>query len=724
MILRLCLILKINLSNHELKKLTDSLLFLLNWSTSEGSAGIKRWKTISDSCLRWCLLGTTTGFKVRNRGQKATIHPKFKWITWYKRSFNFKILVLTLLCFHRYLRSTPKIDLSSIVSPVSVPIRYLLKCSWSIILQKQIFSLTREFCRADRLKGPLGEFFLSNQSEKSGPNGTAFHKTEDDFVALWHQPLLGLCLMIEFFCQRSYLTDLSLRRSSIRFLLYNLKKGWWRFPGIWWSRLKGQKPSLIHSKLIGLSDKSGKTRVIAICDWWSQTLMRPLHDQVFRYLRTLDTDGTYDQDKQRNRVQQWTSGKYGNVFSYDLSSATDRFPVVIQALCLYLGGFLNFWGSVRWWVIMSRRLFWIQMGRRFVKVRYAVGQPMGLYSSWAALAYTHHVIIWFACAINGKDYRRFKRYALLGDDIVIADETVAKTYYFVMTSLLGVSINKDKSFQSSTVAEFAKSLFVGGLNVSPLSWDLLSLRRVYYWQDVLLLLEEVSNRKIVVTLRDYWNACLFESGPGIDPDVLLFLLTCPYTRVNWSHTFLSPFGDWDQYTAGYIEYLQASSRTSSYDSELALGVLQKLEVDLPWLTVNPHSDLDYHPLVVLANNAVKHARTLGLIQGSRFRFCVGEGFTSYFIHDPVGEVTDLQDWIPDYHPLTFRGVLPNQQELKIGKSKDMRALTELRKELPVSAIIRISKLMSCERSKLPWLLLYFGEEKYREFSRDDFKDWS
>jgi len=50
-------------------------------------------------------------------------------------------------------------------------------------------------------------------------------------------------------------------------------------------------------------------------------------------------------------------------------------------------------------------------------------------------------------------------YALLGDDIVIADEAVAGSYHLVMTEYLGVDINLSKSLVSSSgIMEFAKRL--------------------------------------------------------------------------------------------------------------------------------------------------------------------------------------------------------------------------------------------------------------------------
>lgn len=68
----------------------------------------------------------------------------------------------------------------------------------------------------------------------------------------------------------------------------------------------------------------------------------------------------------------------------------------------------------------------------------------------------------------GKGGANFNGYALLGDDIVIADEEVAK-HYKILMDILGVEISPFKSLVSHTgVMEFAKRL-IGPLGeVSPI----------------------------------------------------------------------------------------------------------------------------------------------------------------------------------------------------------------------------------------------------------------
>lgn len=92
---------------------------------------------------------------------------------------------------------------------------------------------------------------------------------------------------------------------------------------------------------------------------------------------------------------------------------------------------------------------------------------MGALSSWAMLALTHHLIVQFAARRVGYS-QWFSHYALLGDDIVIADEAVARVYLQVMADL-GLTINLSKTITSSKgVFEFAKRLITPETELSPI----------------------------------------------------------------------------------------------------------------------------------------------------------------------------------------------------------------------------------------------------------------
>lgn len=55
------------------------------------------------------------------------------------------------------------------------------------------------------------------------------------------------------------------------------------------------------------------------------------------------------------------------------------------------------------------------------------GQLLGFYGSWPVFTLTHHMLVWYA-AWRIRPGVKFLDYALLGDDNVIADPVVAKSY--------------------------------------------------------------------------------------------------------------------------------------------------------------------------------------------------------------------------------------------------------------------------------------------------------
>lgn len=143
-------------------------------------------------------------------------------------------------------------------------------------------------------------------------------------------------------------------------------------------------------------DKENKVRVIAIADYWSQTVLRPLHLYLFSVLKRITQDCTFNQGSFAEKL---ALGSRGDDFvSADLSAATDRFP--IEVIALVLSGRLPKWYVEAWKTIMSRPL---KKPKSDEFISYAVGQPMGMYSSWASFALAHHFIIFYICRKTGID---------------------------------------------------------------------------------------------------------------------------------------------------------------------------------------------------------------------------------------------------------------------------------------------------------------------------------
>jgi hypothetical protein len=230
-------------------------------------------------------------------------------------------------------------------------------------------------------------------------------------------------------------------------------------------RLLGGAITLCIAKLSVVYDQAGKARIVGITNWWIQVILEPLHTAILSQLRKIPMDGTFDQIAPVKRlVDSVPSGQ--RFYSFDLSSATDRLPIDIQRdiLNLLIPKLGTLWadllGSLEWqWTSLNKHV-------PVREYKYAVGQPMGAYSSWAMLALSHHIIVHVAALKVG--IFSFKAYAILGDDIVIADDAVAAEYLKLM-KLLGLEINLGKSLISKDFSEFAKR-WIGpkGLDLSPL----------------------------------------------------------------------------------------------------------------------------------------------------------------------------------------------------------------------------------------------------------------
>jgi hypothetical protein len=98
-------------------------------------------------------------------------------------------------------------------------------------------------------------------------------------------------------------------------------------------------------------------------------------------------------------------------------------------------------------------------------INYSTGNPMGFYSSWASFALSHHFIVFHCCKNLGISWNTAPYY-LLGDDVVICDESLALEYKRVIKNL-GLHISEPKSFVSPHFFEFAKRLFYRGEEITP-----------------------------------------------------------------------------------------------------------------------------------------------------------------------------------------------------------------------------------------------------------------
>nr|UPW42141.1 MAG: putative RNA dependent RNA polymerase [Zhejiang mito-like virus 10] len=206
-------------------------------------------------------------------------------------------------------------------------------------------------------------------------------------------------------------------------------------------------------KLSFIFDPECKLRIVAIVDYYTQLYLKPIHEKIFIKLKNLPQDRTFTQDP----FMKWKDDE-NSFWSLDLSSATDRYPIQLQRRLLEKVFSDNLAKS--WMNILSTREFTTPEGN---KLRYSAGQPMGSYSSWAAFTLTHHLVVHWCAKLEGID--NFSDYILLGDDIVIKNDRVAKRY-IEWTNYLGVDISEHKTHVSKDTYEFAKRWICKGKEIT------------------------------------------------------------------------------------------------------------------------------------------------------------------------------------------------------------------------------------------------------------------
>jgi hypothetical protein len=379
-------------------------------------------------------------------------------------------LVNTILVSTRSFNLGKKVSISSIIDdPKEFRSKELLK---PINFSMYVSSFWKElgFRRGPRISVPSGLAFTAfHMTSKTGPY--SMNKAN----ALWVSMVEVMALPVSLVESIKILGGevLALRIQTLRDNYELLRKVLDILP--FW---KGEPVTL--RRICSFPDKELKIRIIALLDYWSQTSLRPLHSWLFRILKRIPQDCTFDQDSFKD-----TLGSSGVYYSVDLSAATDRFPIWLIAQVLE--GYLPKSYVTAWKDVMVGYSFDYNKD----SINYRVGNPMGAYSSWASFALAHHFIVYVACWKAGRPWSKCQ-YSLLGDDIIIRDDEVAKEYMDLIAGL-GVEYSIPKTHISPHFFEFAKRIFYKGVEVSPFPISALkeSTKRFYLFSE---LMRQQSNR--------------------------------------------------------------------------------------------------------------------------------------------------------------------------------------------------------------------------------------
>jgi len=209
-----------------------------------------------------------------------------------------------------------------------------------------------------------------------------------------------------------------------------------------------------------LQEQGCKARVVNQPSARVQYGFYPLHSILSRLNRELFPRESCVEDQVKGIYTVLDHLESGNdVYSVDLSSATDRFPRRVSNQLLLSLGLTKYAQAMEQYCQEEFPLYYDnKLSAQCLK--YSVGQPMGLYGSFplfhmsnllvASIAWKRMEQVHKNSLVSFHDGTCFR---VLGDDIVISDKRIAHAYCEIMRTL-GCEISVNKSF-SGKVAEFA-----------------------------------------------------------------------------------------------------------------------------------------------------------------------------------------------------------------------------------------------------------------------------
>jgi hypothetical protein len=207
-----------------------------------------------------------------------------------------------------------------------------------------------------------------------------------------------------------------------------------------------------------LQEPGYKLRSIASPYRLFQVASQPLKDDLGRLVRELDWDCTHDQGKALPYIQKvLKSGE--QVYSVDLSSATDYFPYELQQIALE-----TIYGENNPYIQLFREVSRATWKSELGDIVWKRGQPLGFNPSFFTFTLTHGLVL---LTLLGKKYDH--QFFVLGDDVVILDKKLFQDYRSWL-SAMGCPYSPDKTLVSSELAEFAGKVVTQDAVYPQLKW--------------------------------------------------------------------------------------------------------------------------------------------------------------------------------------------------------------------------------------------------------------
>lgn len=241
---------------------------------------------------------------------------------------------MTLISVFRVMEAEPKIKLETISAPFNGVSQSLPVPELSRAVRKVLQGSRITFNVPPKNGDPYWEPRLLDIT-KAGPNGkVSMRNAILDCYSLFKNPAVYSSLLELGSVTAPSLASLLKKQVTIIRAILDFPSEKWKkieeFVSSCYREVKTYHDADLPVFLGRLSTKreaAGKVRVFAMVDLWTQSILKPLHKEIFRILRALPTDGTFNQLAPLDRL---ASIPHGDRFSFDLSAATDRLPLALQ----------------------------------------------------------------------------------------------------------------------------------------------------------------------------------------------------------------------------------------------------------------------------------------------------------------------------------------------------------------------------------------------------------
>jgi hypothetical protein len=234
--------------------------------------------------------------------------------------------------------------------------------------------------------------------------------------------------------------------------------------------------SIALRKLVAIPDKGNKARVIAICDFFTQSLLSSLESTVIQELHKEfpGRSAFFSHQEGFDKIKSLPESVQVDLRSLDATNWTDNLPSRLQFLYLK-----HKFGQqlAQAWRGLAADCDW-RLGNSTTHLRYGKGQGMGTKGSFIIASATNTVFIDMLLAhLYGDGSTCESFYITVGDDMVVHDpRNLVRTKF----EEIGVPINESKSKQSSggkSYIEFVSRNAYNGLDYSMVSPSLVAKTR-------------------------------------------------------------------------------------------------------------------------------------------------------------------------------------------------------------------------------------------------------